>query len=82
MEADSILALAKIRQAELQAEVAHYRSGRQEAVPIPTLSELLMTGVERVVRIWATLSAGRRRASSIDTAERRAGVTLASVGPR
>jgi hypothetical protein len=60
VEANSILMLAKARQTEWQAEVEHFRCGRQEAAVMPSFSELLIAGAERVARVWAKLSTVRR----------------------
>jgi len=51
-EDESIYLLATMRQAELQAEVKHYRSGRQDAALSPTVSALLIAGAERVAHTW------------------------------
>ena len=56
--------LAEVRHAELQAEVARYRLGRQDASLFPTFSELLIAAARRAGHLWAQLTSARSRASS------------------
>jgi hypothetical protein len=49
-EACSMCIMAEVRHAELQSEVEHYVSGRRDDSLYPTMSELLITGAQRLVR--------------------------------
>jgi hypothetical protein len=49
-EACSMCIMAEVRHAELQSEVEHYVSGRREVSLYPTMSELLITSAQRLVR--------------------------------
>ena len=49
-DACSLCIMAGVRHAERQSEVEHYRSGRREVPLVPTMSELLIAGAQRLVR--------------------------------
>jgi predicted ATPase len=52
----------------VQAEVAHYRSGRQEAILMPTASELVIAATRVLVRVLVWGVCLPRRALAIDAA--------------
>ncbi len=58
-EACSMCILAEVRHAELQSEVERYRSGRREVPLGPTMSELLIAGAQRLVRVLSRVRSPR-----------------------
>ena len=52
VESDSMLMLAEARQADFRAEVEQYRSGRQQAALVPTVSELVVAAARVLGHAW------------------------------